>query len=124
MKDIKEKLIVVAGVSSKEEKYGFKIFKGLIEAGFNVCGMNPADGEVLGRKIFRSLREFKTIPDLIITVVPPAVTENIVEECGKIGIKEIWMQPGSESETAIEKAKEYGMAVASNACFMVKHGIW
>lgn len=124
MKDIKEKLIVVAGVSNKEEKYGFKIFKGLIEAGFNVCGMNPVDGEVLGRKIYRNLKELKAVPDLVITVVPPVVTERIVEDCSQIGIKEVWMQPGSESTAAIEKAKAYGMTVTSDACFMVRNGIW
>jgi len=124
MKDIKEKSIVVAGVSGKEEKYGFKIFRDLIKAGFNVCGLNPSDGEVLGRKIFRNLKELKTIPDLVITVVPPVITEKMVEDCKGIGIKEIWMQPGSESEAAIEKAKGYGMTVTSNACFMVQHGIW
>jgi len=124
MKDIKEKLIVVAGVSSKEEKYGFKIFRDLIKAGFNTYGLNPTDGEVLGRKIFRNLKEFKIVPDLIITVVPPVITEKIVEDCKEIGIKEIWMQPGSESKTAIEKAKGYGITVTANACFMVQHGIW
>ena len=64
------------------------------------------------------------MPDLVITVVPAQVTERIVQECKEMGVREIWMQPGSESETAVKKAKEYGIEVTYNACFMVKHNIW
>ncbi|MBI4335493.1 MAG: CoA-binding protein [Candidatus Omnitrophica bacterium] len=124
MKDIRKKKIVVVGVSDKEEKYGFKIFKSLIEAGFNISGVNPKNGEILGRKIHRTLEEIQPVPDLVITVVPPSVTEKIVQDCKEIGIKEIWMQPGSESEAAVKKAGEYGITVTYNACFMVQHGIW
>ena len=34
-------------------------------------------------------------------VVPPAVTEAAVAECVRLGIKQIWMQPGAESEAAV-----------------------
>ncbi len=124
MDDYKRKEIVVIGVSNREDKYGFKIFRDLIKNGFDVEGVNPTNGEILGKKIFRSLKDIKDKPDLVITVVPAQVTEKIVEECNQLGIKQIWMQPGSESQTAIAKAKSYGIDVTSNACFMVEAGIW
>jgi predicted CoA-binding protein len=124
MKDIRDKEIAVVGVSEREEKFGFLIFRDLMKNGYNVQGINPRDGEVLGRKIYRNLRELEKIPDLVITVVPPSVTERIVEECKELGIKEIWMQPGSESKNAIEKARAYGIMITYNACFMVHSGIW
>jgi len=121
---LKRKEVVVVGVSDREKKFGFKIFRDLIAAGFNVKGINPADGEVLGRKIYRSLGELEKVPDLVITVVPSSVTERIVEECNALGVKEIWMQPGSESEAALRKAEGYGISVTHDACFMVEKGIW
>lgn len=124
MADIKKKTIVVVGVSHKEDKFGFKIFKDLLKNGFNVMGVNPTDGEIAGRKIYRNLKEIDTKIDLVITVVPYSVTERIVDECKELGIKEIWMQPGSESDLAVEKAKKYGISVVTNACFMVEEGIW
>jgi hypothetical protein len=33
------------------------------------------------------------------------------------------MQPGSESEAALRKAREYGIN-ATAACFMVAKGVW
>lgn len=124
MKKIQEKSIVVVGVSDREEKFGFKIFRDLLKAGFNVLGINPRGLEVLGRKTYRSLKEIETLPDLVITVVPATVTKKIVEDCISLGIKEVWMQPGSESESAIKNAKEHGISVNHNACFMVDQGIW
>lgn len=124
MKDTKEKTIVVVGVSHKEDKFGFKIFRDLLRNGFKVMGVNPTDGEAAGEKIYRNLKEINSAIDLVITVVPSSVTERIVDECKELGIKEIWMQPGSESESAIAKAKKYGISVVSNACFMVEEGIW
>ncbi|MDD4183208.1 MAG: CoA-binding protein [Candidatus Omnitrophica bacterium] len=124
MQDIKKKTIVVVGVSHKEDKFGFRIFNDLLKNGFNVLGVNPTDGEIAASKIYRSLKEITTAIDLVITVVPASVTERVVDECKELGIKEIWMQPGSESDSAIEKAKKYGISVVSNACFMVEQGIW
>lgn len=124
MQDIKKKIIAVVGVSHKENKFGFRIFRDLAQNGFNVVGVNPTDGEIAGRKIYSSLKEISVKIDLVITVVPAQVTERIVDECKEMGIKEIWMQPGSESDAAIEKAKKYGIEVVSSACFMVEKGIW
>ncbi len=120
----KDKMIAVVGVSNREHKYGFKIFRDLIKAGYNVVGVNVRDGEVLGRKIYKSLKEIKHIPDLVVTVVPHQITEKVVDECKELGIKKIWMQPGSESEFAINKAKTYGISVTHNACIMVQTGNW
>lgn len=123
-KDVKKKNIAVVGVSNREDKYGFRIFRDLIAAGFNISGVNPLGGERLGRKIYKSLKEIAPAPDLVITVVPYQITEKIVEECRDLSIKELWMQPGSESQSAVNKAKEYGIAVTHNACFMVDQELW
>ncbi|MFA6350240.1 MAG: CoA-binding protein [Candidatus Omnitrophota bacterium] len=120
----KDKDIVVVGVSKREEKFGHKIFRDLLKAGYKVRGVNPIDADVLGEKIFCSLKDVPGNIDLVITVVPAQVTEKIVEICKEMGIKEVWMQPGSESELVIELAKKYGISVTHNACFMVEEGVW
>jgi predicted CoA-binding protein len=124
MDDLKQKSIAVIGVSQQPEKYGYRIFRDMRDAGYNVKGVNVRGGEVLGQKIYKSLKELGNVPDLVITVVPAQVTEKVVEECSELGVREIWMQPGSESEAAIEKAREHGMRVTANACIMLAHGMW
>lgn len=116
-------LIAVAGVSDDASKFGHRIFRDLISAGYPVEGVNPRGGFVLGRHIHKSLSEMEKKPDLVITVVHPDATEKIVEECNRLGIKNVWMQPGSESAAAIAKAGEYGIKTTA-ACFMVVKGVW
>ena len=115
--------IAVIGVSDDASKYGNRIFRELLNSGYLVSGVNPKGGFILGRHIYKNLEDLEPRPDLVITVVPPAVTEKIVEQCNKLGIKNIWMQPGSESPKAEKKALEYGIR-AVTACFMVKEGLW
>ncbi len=117
------KLIAVVGVSEDASKYGHRIFRDLLNAGYPVRGVNPKGGFVLGSQIYGSVSELEKKPDLVITVVPPQATEKIVEECNRLGIKHIWMQPGSESQKAVDKAREYGIRTTL-ACFMVQKGVW
>ena len=115
--------IAVIGVSQDAEKYGYRIFRDLIKAGYPVIGVNPKGGFVLGRLIYKSLEELEPKPDLVITVTPPEVTEEIVEQCNKLGIKNVWMQPGSGSDKILAKALDYGIKTTA-ACFMVQEGLW
>ncbi len=124
MKIEKENLIAIIGVSNNTEKYGYKIFKDLLEAGYKIKGVNPKGGEALGHAVYKTIEEIGEKPDLIITVVKPEITLETVKTCGRLNIKKIWMQPGSESEEAITEAKKSGMEVISNACFMIIKKVW
>lgn len=124
MADAITKKIAVVGTSQRSKKFGYRIFRDLVANGYHTSGIHPLGGEILGRRIYKSLSGLPEAPDLVITVVPPKVTEAIVEECKELGIKEIWMQPGSESRLAIDNAKKYGIKAVYNTCFMVKEGIW
>ncbi len=126
MPDFKDKsrVVAVVGVSEDPGKYGFKIFRDLLGAGVNAIGINPKGSVILGQKVYKSLRDLVEIPDLVITVVPPRVTEKIVEDCHRLGIRQMWMQPGSESDTAIEKAEKYNISATHHACIMTQNGIW
>ncbi len=116
-------LVAIVGVSADASKYGHKIFRDMLKGGYNVKGVNPKGGFVLGHNLYRNLGEIEKKPDVVIMVVPPAAAEQVMEDCNKLGIKEVWLQPGSESEAALEKAKTYGIKAVA-ACFMVSHKIW
>lgn len=120
----KSKLIAVIGASADEAKYGHKIFRDLLKADYKVVPINPKGGKILGQKVFETLSAMEKLPDLVITVVPPEITIKIIEQCHELGIKAIWMQPGSGSEEAVNLAEKYNMQVVSNACFMRAEKIW
>lgn len=124
MMNYHDKQIAVIGVSDQPHKFGYRIFNDLLSAGYKVSGVNPRGIEVEGHKLFKNLKEVSPKPDFVITVVPASVTEKVVDDCRDLGVKEIWMQPGSESKAAVAKAEGYGIKVTAGACFMVVAGEW
>ncbi|MDR2437279.1 MAG: CoA-binding protein [Endomicrobium sp.] len=118
------KLIAVVGVSENPDKFGYRIFNDLLKAGFKVAAVGIRCGNVEGKSIYKSLKDLPSKPDIIVTVVPPAGTDATVDDAIELGIKEVWMQPGSVSEKASKKAKAAGMKVTDCGCFMVAHRVW
>lgn len=91
----------------------------MIDIGFNVYAVNPKYPEIAGVKCYPTIKSLPAKPDVVITVVPPKITEKIVKESKALGVKMVWMQPGSESEKAIAFCKENDIEVVYNACFVV-----
>jgi len=116
----KENVFAVIGVSQNPAKYGHQVYKDLKEAGYTVYPVNPHIDEVLGDRCYHSLGELPENPDVVDTVVPSPVTEKIVEECKVLGIDKVWMQPGSESEKAMDFCNRNGIKVVHDVCVMVK----
>ena len=79
--------------------------------------MNPNGDEVLGNKCYPSLEVLPVKPDV---VVPPKITEQLVKTCKKLGITKVWMQLGSESETAIKFCEENIIDVVHGVCVMAE----
>ncbi|MDR1942364.1 MAG: CoA-binding protein [Endomicrobium sp.] len=121
---MKNKITAVVGVSVNPEKFGYKIFDGLIKSGYKVFAVGVKGGQLFAEKIYANLADLPCKPDIVITVVPPAATEKTVDDCIDLGIKEIWMQPGSNSEKAAQKARAAGIKVTTDACFMKANKIW
>ncbi|MCD6109147.1 CoA-binding protein [bacterium] len=110
----------VVGASNNPEKYGYKVLKDLKNAGYKAIPINPHEDEILGLKSYGTLAESPVKIDVVIFVVPPGVTEEVLKSVKKLGIKQVWMQPGSESEKAIEFCKQNGINHTANACIMIE----
>jgi uncharacterized protein len=116
---LKHKNYAIIGVSENQEKYGYKIFRNLLEKGYNVYPVNPKIDEIDGVKVYPSLAAIEDPVDVVDLVVPPAVTEKIVRQCKDLGLTRIWMQPGAESQAAIDFCKENEIDVIHGMCVMV-----
>ena len=118
----KDNIIAVLGASENREKYGYKIFVQLIKEGFETYPINLNSKKIYGRECYPNLQSLPKTPDLLITVVPPKITEKIIPIAKNLNIKHIWMQPGSESEIALELCKKYKLDCIYNLCY-IKDGL-
>jgi len=116
----RKNIFAVVGASRDPEKYGHQVYRDLRNAGYRVYCVNPNADEVLGDKCYPSLEALSAKPDVVDVVVPPKITEQLVKTCKKLGITKVWMQPGSESKTAIKFCEENGIDVVHGVCVMVE----
>jgi len=114
----KNNAVAVIGVSADPDKWGSKIYKTLKSSNFNVYPVNPKYKKIGDDICYPDLKALPKKPDVVITVVPPRVTEQIVKACKEAGISRVWMQPGSESEKAINFCKNNDIKVVYNTCFV------
>ncbi len=108
----------IVGVSSDPDKWGRKIYEKLKSIGLKVYPINPKNSKVNGDTCYPDLISLPEKPDVVIMVVPPSVTEKILEDCKAIGIDKVWMQPGSESNKAVNFCQDNRITVVANTCFV------
>jgi predicted CoA-binding protein len=114
-----EKSIAVVGVSRNPKSFGNLAFKVLKEQGYRVFPINAQADQVEGQRCFHSLQELPERPGAVLSVVPPAETENVAAECARLGIKHLWMQQGAESGKAEQICREGGVEAVSHACVLM-----
>ncbi len=121
---VNRRVWAVVGASQDRRKFGYQIFRSLLDAGYTVYPVNPRGGELDGVKVYPSLADLPQPPEVIDMVVPPAVTEQVVKEAHELGLTRVWMQPGAESEASVRFCQEHGMQVVERACAMVWKRSW
>jgi len=110
----------IVGASNNPEKYGYKVLSDLRLVGYRAIPINPKEEEIQGVKAYKDIYAFDKKIDVVVFVVPPEVTRKILVDVLKLGIKKVWMQPGSESNESVEFCKRNGIDCIHNACIMLK----
>lgn len=130
MKTLREKIdlflepkkIIVAGVSRNKNKFGYQIYKNLLDQGFDVCGINPNADEIEGNTCYRSLDDIPQGYDRLYIVTKPAETEKILDQGINKGIKNIWIQQSSENKAIKEKNLGEDVDLVLNECLFMHAG--
>ena len=118
-----ERRFAVVGASNDRSKYGNKVLRCYLQHHRDAVPVHPKEADVEGRKAYASLSAIEGGVGAVSVITPPAVTEKVVEEAGKLGIRHVWMQPGAESATAVARARELGMnVIAGGPCVLVVLG--
>jgi len=116
-------LYAVVGASNNTEKYGYKVFKDLLDAGYKVVPIHPTEQKILWEMVYPTLSDVKEKIDVVIFVTQPTVTEKVLEQVKTLWIKNVWLQPGAQSDTAIEFCKKNMIECIHDACIMIQKNI-
>lgn len=115
-----EKVWAVVGATNNIDKFGYKIYRALLTAGYEVYPVNPGVSEIDGAKCYAKLADLPKQPDAVDIVVPPRVGVAVIEECAALGIKKVWLQPGANSKQVAELARGLGLIVIDSGCVMAE----
>lgn len=120
---LKSTAFAVIGASSNRAKYGNKVLRCYLQHGKTVYPVNPHESIIEGLPVIQSINELPVSVRSISIITPPSVTETIVTEAVKKGIKNIWMQPGAESDLAVQFCLDHKLNVIyGGPCLLVAMG--
>ena len=116
------KTIAIIGCSPDKTKASNMVAKYLINHGFIVYPVYPKEDEILGQKVYRSLKDIPYQVDMIDIFRKPAVIADVVDAAiAKGGVKCIWTQLGLVNNEAAKKAEANGIKVVQNQCTKIEH---
>lgn len=116
---IAQKKFAIVGATNDTRKYGHEIFNNLRRRGYEIYPVNPRLKILEGVKCYPGLDDIPVKVDVVDFVVPPEVTKTVLNECKRLGLDRIWLQPGSESEDAIAFCHENNLKVVHGVCVML-----
>ncbi|RXK03390.1 CoA-binding protein [Halarcobacter bivalviorum] len=116
------KTIAIIGLSPNEEKASNRVANYLKNAGFKIVPVYPKEDEILGEKVYRSLKEIPFKVDMIDIFRKPDVIGQVVDAAIERGdIDTVWTQLGLVNNEAAQKAEAAGMKVVQNKCTKIEH---
>jgi predicted CoA-binding protein len=116
---VQGKHLAVVGASRSGKKFGNIAFKELKERGYQLYLIHPQAEQIDGEQCYPSLSAVQGKVDGVLVSVPPKQTLNVLKEAAAAGMKNVWLQQGSESSEVLAQAKQLGMSVISGKCILM-----
>jgi len=120
--------VAVIGASTKPDSLGRVVFKNILFYGYTgvVYPVNPKAHSILGVKAYPSVLDIPDEIDLAVIIVPAAAVAQVLDECGRKGVraavvisagfKEIG-EEGARREAELQQvARRYGIALLGPNC--------
>jgi len=115
---LEKRIWAVVGASENPDKFGSKIYKKLKSRGYKVYPVNPNYETIEGDKCYKDLSSLPEIPEVIDMVIPAKRGKAVIEEAARLGIKNVWLQPGTYDDELLDIISQRGMT-GIQACVLI-----
>ena len=103
------KTAAVIGASNDRTRYGNMAVRAFRRAGYEVFPVNPTEPEIEGLKAFPTVKDIPNELDTVTIYVRPAVLVKLLPEIAEKGCKDLWLNPGTVSDTVLAEVKRLGL---------------
>lgn len=110
------KTIAVVGLSPNASRPSYGVSASMQGFGFRVIPVHPTATEILGEKVFARLSDITQPVDLVNVFRQAEFIDDVVDECLKLNLKNIWIQEGIVNPAAAQRAIAGGMTVVMDRC--------
>jgi uncharacterized protein len=109
---VENQSIAIVGASSDRRKFGNRAVRAFTRQGYDVYPIHPREETIEGQHSYRSVLDVPVARlDRVSMYVPPSVGMQLLEEIARRSPRELWLNPGSESDELIAKAEGLGLNV-------------
>lgn len=116
------KNIAIVGASSNTSKASFFVLTYLVgSTNYKLYPINPNEEEILGLKVYKSLKDIKDPIDVVVAFRRADVLDELLDEALEIKAKVFWMQLGITNDEVAEKGTQKGIKVIQNRCIKIEH---
>lgn len=113
--------VAVVGASANRAKYGNRAVRAYRADGWDVYPVHPTAREIETLPAYRSIVDIPVAVDRATVYLQPATTLEVLPEIARKGVRELYLNPGSESSAVITRAQELGL-LPILACSIVEIG--
>ena len=118
----KAKTVAIVGISDKPDRPSYGVANYLIEnSHFELFFVNPLLDEVLGQKVYKSLKEIDVHIDIVDVFRKPADCLAVLDESIEIGADAIWLQLGISVSEVATQGSEAGLSVVMDRCIKIDY---
>ena len=106
---MQKKRIAVIGASNDRKKFGNKAVRAYKAQGHEVFPVNPNEETIEGLRAYKSVSDIPGPIDIANIYLPPKRGIIVIEEVAKKGIKDVFLNPGTESTEIVEQGEKLGL---------------
>jgi len=125
------KSVAVFGASDRVDSVGQIVFQNMLESGYQggLYPINTKNATVQGHKAYSAINKIDELVELVVIATPPQTVPDIIEDCGKHGVKAAVIITAGFGETGaeghaleravLENASRYGIRLIGPNCLGV-----
>ena len=120
--------VAVIGASNRPDSVGGVVFKNMLESGYQgkLYPINPGHAEIQGHRAYASIEQIGEPIELAVIATQAATVPDIIEACGKYGVRAAVILSAGFSETGpqgialeravLDNARRYGVRLIGPNC--------